>query len=66
MLYKFFLAQWENPTKQDWTEQIKKDLSDIRPKYNAMLEGNSVKVFILIQKHGKNQNKGVCSWLFKS
>ena len=61
MLYKFFLAQWENPTKQDWTEQIKKDLSDIRPKYNAMLEGNSVKVFILIQKHGKNQNKGVCS-----
>ena len=29
MLYKFFLAQWGNPTKQDWTEQIKKDLSDL-------------------------------------
>ena len=32
MLFKFFMAQWEDPTKQDWTEQIKTDLSDLKLK----------------------------------
>ena len=32
MLYKFFMAQWEDPTKQDWTELVKKDLSDLKIK----------------------------------
>jgi hypothetical protein len=29
MLYKFFIAQWENPTKHDWTETVKSDLRDL-------------------------------------
>ena len=29
MLYKFFLAQWENPVKNDWTEKVKCDLNDL-------------------------------------
>ena len=30
MLHKFFVAQWENPSKQDWTEQVRKDLKDLK------------------------------------
>ena len=26
MLHQFFIAQWENPAKNDWTETVKKDL----------------------------------------
>ena len=29
MLYKFFTAQWETPTKHDWTETVKCDLIDL-------------------------------------
>ena len=29
MLYKFVVAQWENPSKQDWTEQVRVDLSEL-------------------------------------
>ena len=29
MLHKFFVAQWENPSKQDWTEQVREDLADL-------------------------------------
>ena len=29
MLYSFFITQWYNPTKGDWTEQVKSDLSDL-------------------------------------
>ena len=28
MLYKFFKAQWNHPTANDWTEQAKQDLID--------------------------------------
>ena len=28
MLYKFFIAQWENPVTGDWVLQVKNDLSD--------------------------------------
>ena len=28
MLYSFFITQWYNPTRGDWTEQVKKDLVD--------------------------------------
>ena len=28
MLYSFFITQWNNPTKGDWTEQVKEDLED--------------------------------------
>ena len=28
MLYKFFITQWFNPTKGDWTETVREDLSD--------------------------------------
>ena len=34
MLYKFFMAQWEDPVKQDWTEMIKTDLADLGIKPN--------------------------------
>jgi hypothetical protein len=29
MLYKFVMAQWENPAKQDWTQQVRSDLADL-------------------------------------
>ena len=29
MLYRFFMAQWESPVKNDWTQQIRSDLSDL-------------------------------------
>ena len=29
MLYSLFITQWYNPTKGDWTEQVKSDLSDL-------------------------------------
>ena len=29
MLYKFFMAQWEDPVRQDWTELVKADLDDL-------------------------------------
>ena len=28
MIYQFFMTQWINPTKGDWTETIKDDLKD--------------------------------------
>ena len=30
MLYKFFITQWHNPSKGDWTEQVKTDLDDFK------------------------------------
>ena len=32
LLYRFFLAQWENPCKSDWTKQTKVDLADLQIK----------------------------------
>ena len=29
MLYSVFMAQWKNPTKDDWTVQVQKDLQDL-------------------------------------
>ena len=29
MLFSFFIVQWHNPTKGDWTEQVKEDLEDL-------------------------------------
>ena len=28
MLYSFYVTQWNNPTRGDWTEQVKLDLKD--------------------------------------
>ena len=28
MLFSFFMTQWHNPTRGDWTEQVKEDLED--------------------------------------
>ena len=28
MLFSFFITQWHNPCRGDWTEQVKEDLSD--------------------------------------
>ena len=30
MTYKVFLTQWNHPVKQDWTLQVRKDLSDFK------------------------------------
>ena len=30
MLYKFFITQWNNPTRGDWSELVKKDLDDFK------------------------------------
>ena len=32
MLYKFFIAQWENEIKNDWTKTVRKDLVDLNLK----------------------------------
>ena len=32
MLHKFFMAQWENPAKRDWTETVKEDLEKLNIK----------------------------------
>ena len=29
MLYQFFIVQWNNPTKGDWTETVKVDMADL-------------------------------------
>ena len=29
MLHSFFLTQWYNPSKGDWTEQVRQDLKDL-------------------------------------
>ena len=29
MLYTFFITQWQNPTRGDWTNQVKEDLEDL-------------------------------------
>ena len=29
MLYKFFTAQWKKPIKDDWIEEVKKDLNEL-------------------------------------
>ena len=29
LLYKFFMTQWTNPCKSDWTEKVKVDLADL-------------------------------------
>ena len=34
MLYKFFIAQWEDPIKKDWVEQVRTDLEDLGIKLN--------------------------------
>ena len=30
ILYQFFITQWTNPTRGDWTEKMKEDLEEIR------------------------------------
>ena len=33
MLHKFFVAQWEHPVNNDWTETVKKDMAVLNIKY---------------------------------
>ena len=45
MISKFFYAQWEHPQKQDWVEQVKKDLCDFgMPRDLETIEAKSVKL----------------------
>ena len=34
MLHKFFVAQWEHPVNNDWTETVKKDMEVLNIKYD--------------------------------
>ena len=34
MLYKFFLAQWKYPIRNDWTFRVKQDLNDFQMTHN--------------------------------
>ena len=34
MLHKFFIAQWDNPVTNDWTETVKKDMEFLNIKYD--------------------------------
>ena len=46
-LYKFFMIQWLNPSRGDWTEQVKLDLDDFKInrdlKWMASISKNSFK-----------------------
>ena len=39
VLYKFFIAQWKNPSKGDWTEQVKADLIE----FGISMDFNDIK-----------------------
>ena len=53
MTYKVLLAQWNHPVKQDWTEQVREDLSEFRIKPNLdslkNKSSNAFKKFVKIK-----------------
>ena len=36
MLHQFFIMQWNNPTKGDWTQSVREDLKDFGIKFNDL------------------------------
>ena len=53
MIVKFFLAQWYQPVKLDWTEQVKQDLSDF--KINLSFEEMKAKSKMAFKKYVKTK-----------
>jgi hypothetical protein len=53
MTYKVLLAQWNHPVKQDWTEQVREDLSEFRiePNLDSLKNksSNAFKKFVKIK-----------------
>ena len=46
MLHKFFIAQWDNPVSNDWTETVKKDIETLNIKVDLkILKSTKKKVF---------------------
>ena len=46
MLYTFLMTQWNNPTRGDWTEQVKQDLEDFDiPQSFELMENKSQETF---------------------
>ena len=56
MLYRFFMAQWKYPCKQDWTELVRKDLEDFGiPADLSMIKSKSANCFkTLVRKRAKD------------
>ena len=55
MLFKFFLIQWNNPTRGDWTELVKADLDDFKIEKN--LEDIKLKSKLSFKEHVKERAK---------
>ena len=56
MVYSFFITQWYKPCKGDWTEQVKKDLTDFRiPPTLEYVEGKSKYYFKNLVKQRAKQ-----------
>ena len=57
MLFNFVRVQWHNPTKGDWTEQIKQDLKDLEMEpnfsYYSSMKTENFKEFV---KHQSKEN----------
>ena len=61
MLYKFFITQWHNPTKGDWSLQVRADLEDLDiPCSFEFIKSKSTNTFKTLVK------KKVQSFAFKS
>lgn len=51
MLYSFFITQWNNPSKGDWTEYVKQDLKDFKiPQSFKLIQSKSKYTFKKIVK----------------
>ena len=49
MLYKFFITQWKQGSKDDWTEQVKNDLADVGlPEDLELIKSKSNYSFIML------------------
>ena len=62
MLYKFFIAQWENPVRNDWTETIKKDLEFLKIKADLIYSDFSCP--LCLQAEDRNEHLLLCIKIF--
>ena len=53
MLYKFFTTQWLNPTKGDWSLQVKEDIKilEIPESFNFIKSKSNETFKLIVNKH---------------
>ena len=63
MLYQFFITQWANPTRRDWTEKMKEDLEELRiPADFNFLKSKSKDIFKQLVKKKSRSMPLKISW----